>query len=345
MRLRRVLLVTFLALCWVAPSRAASVVIKLGTVAPEGSVWHDALLQVRQEWSKITNGEVELRIYAGGVLGGEGEMVRKLQRRSLDAVAITGAGLPRIDRSVEVLNIPLLFDSYGELEYVRGRIGPRLERRLEKRGFKILSWADAGWVYFFTKSPVRTPDDLRQLRLWTSSGAPEAEKLFKDFGLNVVPLPVTDMLTALQTGLIEAIDVPPLFALLDRSYQLAGHMTNLAWAPLNAAIVISTKAWRRIPARYGAALLKAIRGVARDTQTRIRRSGEEAIDEMQARGLTVVELDQATREEWRREARGAYPALRKSTGFPKLFDEVLRLSDEYKKNNPHGAAPPRAVKP
>ncbi len=345
MRVRLVLFAVLLAFAGAASSQAAPVVVKLGTVAPEGSVWHDALLQVRQEWREITNGEVELRIYAGGVLGGEGEMVRKLQRRSLDAVAITGVGLPRIDSSVEVLNIPLLFESYAELEYVRGRISPKLERRLEKRGFKVLSWADAGWVYFFTKSPVRTPADLRRLRLWTSSGAPETEKLFKDFGLNVVPLPVTDMLTALQTGLIEAIDVPPLFALLDRSYQLAGHMTNLGWAPLNAAIVISTKAWKRIPARYGAALLKAIRGVARATQVKIRSSGEQAIGEMQARGLTVVEVDAATRAEWRREARIAYPSLRKSIGFPKLFDEVLRLAEEFKKSNPDGAAPGRAVKP
>ena len=327
------------------PGMAASVVIKLGTVAPEGSVWHDALLEVRQDWKEITGGDVELRIYGGGVLGGEGEMVRKLQRRGLDAVAITGAGLPRIDRSVDVLNVPLLFESYAELDYVRERIASELERRLEKRHYKVLSWSDAGWVYFFTKTPVRTPDELRQLRLWMSAGTPDAEDLYREFGFNVVPLPVTDMLTALQTGLIEAIDVPPLFALLDRSYQLAGHMTDLRWAPLNAATVISTDAWSRIPSRFHDALVAAVRDVARATQAKIRSAGAQAITEMVSRGLTVVTLDEATRNQWRREAYDAYPVLRPRSGAPKLFDEVLRLAEEYKKNNMVGAAKGPAAQP
>jgi TRAP-type C4-dicarboxylate transport system substrate-binding protein len=309
----------------------ARTIIKLGTLAPEGSVWHDALLEVRQEWLSITEGEIELRIYAGGVLGGEDEMVRKLQRRSLDAVAISGGGLPHLDGSVDVLNIPLLFETYDELDYVRDRIAPELERRLETRGYQVLNWSDAGWVYFFTKTPVRTPDDLRGLRLWISSGAPEAEELLKDFGLRVVPLPVTDMLTGLQTGLVEAIDVPPLFALLDRSYQHAGYMTDLPWAPVNGAVVISSRSWQGVPARYHDALQEAIDAVARVAQDRIRRAGEESIAEMQRRGLEIVAVDAEALALWRQEAEAAYPALRATIGHPELFDEVLRLAAEYKK--------------
>ena len=341
----RFLLAVFLALATSAPAVAKPVVIKLGTLAPDGSVWHDALLQVRELWRDITDGEVELRVYPGGVLGGEAEMVRKLQRGSLDAVAITGAGLPRLDRSVDVLNIPLVFDSYAELDYVRERIAPELERHLEKRRFTVLTWFDAGWVYLFTKAPVSTPEDLRRLRLGTSAGQPEAEALFKEFGFQVVPLPATDMMTALQTGLIEAINVPPLFALLDRSYQLAGYMTDLSWAPLNAATVISTRSWKRIPSRHHGALLATIREVARSAEIESRRAGEQAIVEMKARGLKVIAVDDDSRAEWLREARAAYPALRESIGFPKLFDEVLRLAKEYKRDNPAAAAPEEARRP
>ncbi len=327
----RALILGVMMLVGLASPADARITIKLGTLAPEGSVWHDALLEARQEWLAITDGEVELRIYAGGVLGGEDEMVRKLQRRSLDAVGISGGGLPHLDDSVDVLNIPLLFESYEELDYVRDRIAPELERRLETRGFKVLSWSDGGWAYFFAKSPVRTPDDLRKLRLWISSGNPEAEKLFRDFGLRVVPLPVTDMLTGLQTGLVEAIDVPPLFALLDRSYRHASYMTDLRWAPVNGAVAISSRAWRKIPARYHDALEAAIRAAAGVVQGKIRQAGKQSIAEMQARGLKVVSLDPDTLALWRDEAQAAYPALRAHSGFPELFDEVLRLAAEYKK--------------
>jgi TRAP-type C4-dicarboxylate transport system substrate-binding protein len=308
----------------------ARIVVKLGTLAPEGSVWHDALLEVRQQWLAITDGEVELRIYAGGVLGGEDEMVRKLQRRSLDAVAISGGGLPHLDDSVDVLNIPLLFETYDELDHVRAQIAPELERRLEQRGYRVLNWSDAGWVYFFTKMPVRTPDDLRKLRLWISSGSPEAEKLLKEFGLRVVPLPVTDMLTGLQTGLVEAIDVPPLFALLDRSYEVASYMTDLPWAPVNGAIVISSRAWEKIPAEVHEPLQEAISAVAKVAQTKIRQSGTDSIAEMQARGLKIIPLDAETLALWRQEAQAAYPALRQNSSVPALFDQVLQFSAEYK---------------
>jgi TRAP-type C4-dicarboxylate transport system substrate-binding protein len=304
------------------------VVIKLGTIAPEGSVWHDGLLETRQQWRELSNGEVELRIYAGGVLGGEAEMVRKMQRRGLDAIAISGSGLPLIDNIVSCLNLPLLFGTYEELEYVRESVSMELEESLEANGYKALSWTEAGWVHFFTRSPVRTPNDLRELRLWTATGAPETERLFKQLGFRVVSLPATDMLTGLQTGLIEAIDVPPLFALLDRSFEVASYMTDLKFAPLTAATVITSSAWQRIPSEYQANLLQAIQTVAHALRAEIRRGEQEAIDEMTMRGLTVIDLDSAAMIEWNNTARSAYAELECAEQYPELFDKVLRLQQE-----------------
>ncbi|HEX6998066.1 MAG TPA: TRAP transporter substrate-binding protein DctP [Gammaproteobacteria bacterium] len=328
----RVLLAKLLALLLAlhaAPALAATVV-RLGTIAPDGSVWHDVLLEIAQRWRELSNGEVELRIYAGGVLGGEDEMVRKMQRRGLDALAVSGSGLPRIDPVVGCLNLPLLFESYEELEHVRNGIAPRLEASFEARGYKVLNWAEAGWVHIFAKSPVRTPDDLRSLRLWTSAGDPGGERLARELGFRVVPLPATDMLTSLQTGLIEAIDVPPLFALLDRSYQAAPYMTDLQFAPLNAATVITLPAWERIPAPLREPLLAAAREAAVPLRERIHQAEREAVEEMVARGLTVVELDAAARAAWRRMADSAYERLDCAREYPQLYERVLELRREYR---------------
>jgi TRAP-type C4-dicarboxylate transport system substrate-binding protein len=323
-------LVACLLLVSLPATGRARVVIKLGTIAPEGSAWHDALLSLRQQWLELSHGEVELRIYAGGVLGGEEEMVRKVQRRGLDAIAMSGAGLPYIDDSVDCLNIPMLFESYEELEYVRNGIAPELEKRFEAKQFRVLNWAEAGWVYLFTKRPVRTPDDLRKLRLWVAAGRPEVEKLYKELGLQVVPLSVTDMLTALQTGLIEAIYVPPLFALLDRSYQLATYMTDMKFAPLNAATVISVPAWERIPERYRQPFLAAAGQIGRALRDEIRQAGDAAIQEMRKRGLQVVELDAATLEQWRAEAQRVYPKFGCSLHYHELFEHILRLHRAFR---------------
>ena len=138
----------------VSPTASAQTVVKLGTVAPEQSVWHDALLRIAQDWRDISNGQVELRVYAGGVLGGEDEMVRKMQRRGIDALAISNAGLPLIDDIVSCLALPLLFDSYEELDRIRAAVAPEIEASLESRGYKVLGWAEAGWAFYFISIPI-----------------------------------------------------------------------------------------------------------------------------------------------------------------------------------------------
>lgn len=308
----------------------AQTVIKLGTIAPEGSVWTDALLRIAKDWREVSGGKVELRIYAGGVLGGEDELVRKLQRRVIDAVTLSGSGLPALDRSFDCLNIPLLFDSSDELDYVRDRVAPGIEQRLEKKGFLVLNWAIAGWVHIFSKEPIRVPSDLRRQRFWMTSGDPALEKVYKDFGLKVVPLPATEMLTSLQTGLIDATAAPPLFALLDRSFQVATHMLDLHWGALNAASVVSADAWARIPAELRPRLIEAARrqGVAmRDVG---RKAGDDAIREMRKRGLTVVQPSADERALWRTEAAKAYAGLRGPFCPADLYDEVMRTHGEYR---------------
>ena len=176
------------------------IVINMGTLAPEGTAWHDALLQMRQDWNRVSRGRVVLRIFPSGVQGDEYTMIRKMRIGQLQAVAVSGNGLSRIEPAISCLQIPLMLDSYEELDYVRDRLAPQLERMTEQKGFKILNWADAGWVRFFTKRPASTLDDIRGMKLLTSAGDPETEELYKDFGFQVVPLPYTEVLTALPNG-------------------------------------------------------------------------------------------------------------------------------------------------
>ena len=305
----------------------AQTVVRLGTVAPEQSVWHDALLEIAQRWRDISNGQVELRVYAGGVLGGEDEMVRKMQRRGLDALAISSAGLPLIDEIFSCLSLPMIFGSYEELDRVRRAVGPEIETALENRGYKLLGWAEAGWVHFFAKEPVHVPEDLRRQRVWTSTGAPEHEALLNEFGFRVVALPVPDMLTGLRTGLIDAIDVPPLFALADRSYQSANYMTDLQFAPLNSAVLISLAVWQRLPEEHHAAFLTAVEHSVSRLRAQTHEAEQQAIEEMAARGLNVVELTPAEIAEWDALARAAYPELACSREHPDLFARIMRLQN------------------
>ena len=313
--------------------RRPTIRIRLGAVVPKGSLWDESLQYVRQEWRRISGGTVQVTIYSGGVLGDEPEMVRQIRQGRIQAVGLSSVGLSRIDNGVSCLQVPMMFRSYDELDYVRDRVAPTLERRIEAKGFKVLNWADGGWVHTFTKRPARTPDDVRRMKLFTSAGDPETERLYKDFGFQVVPLSLTDMVTSLQTGMIEAFSTVPLFAQLQESYKLAPYMIDVLWMPLVGGTVISQKTWDQIPAAYRAPMLEAARGAGTRLRGDIRAMGDDAVRAMTKRGLQVIAVDAATRELWQSSAERAYPQLRGSYCPADLFDEVVRLRDGFRRDH------------
>jgi TRAP-type transport system periplasmic protein len=304
--------------------------INVGTSAPEDSPWHRILQRTREDWNRISGGKFVMRIYASGVQGDEVEMTRKVRIGQLNAVALSGVGLARVEPGVACLAIPMLVDSYAEFDYIRDRMTPRLEKLIEEKGFIVLQWSDVGWVQFFTKTPARTPDDVRKLKLFTGAGDPEGEKLQKEFGLQVVPLSVNDMLTSLKTNLIQAFDVPPLFAMLDQSFGVAKNMIDLKWAPLAGATLLSRKTWETVPSEQRPELLKAARTAAEKARAEIRQMGDDAVVQMQKRGLNVIQLDAATKAKWQSEADAAYPKIRGKLAPADLFDEAVRLHKEYR---------------
>jgi TRAP-type C4-dicarboxylate transport system substrate-binding protein len=302
--------------------------IRIGTIVPKGSLWDETLQDVGQRWQRILGPRLKMQIYAGGVLGDEADMIRKVRAGELQAVGLSSVGLSRIDSGVSCLQVPMMLASYDELDYVRDRLAPLLERRIEREGFKVLHWADGGWVYAFTKQPVRTPDDLRRLKLFTSAGDPETEKLYKELGFHVVPLSLADMIPSLQRGMIDSFATVPLFAQLQETYKLAPHMTDVRWTPLVGGTVIGLKIWESLPAEHRSAMLEAAQAAGTGLRGRIRAMDTVAIQEMRKRGLKVVEVDSAGRRAWDAEAEKAYPRLRDRYCPAEIFDEVKRLRDE-----------------
>ena len=288
---------------------AGAATIKRGTLAPEGSPWHEMLRDMAEGWKAASDGKVTLRIYAGGVAGDEPDMVRKMRIGQLHAAALTGSGLSRIAPEIQALQMPMMFRSDAELDYVRERIGPKIEAILEAKGFKLLTWGDAGWAHFFTTKPVVTPDDLRPLRLfmWGSTG-PYLDA-WKDEGYNPVPVPAPEIHTALTTGMIDAIVVPPIAALSFQWFGIANHMTDMPWAPMVGAIVISERSWRKIPKNLRARFLDISIAASAEAQAKFRAVGPQAIEAMEAYGLTVHQVPPEALEQWRK----AVDADRKST--------------------------------
>ncbi|MDX1814826.1 MAG: TRAP transporter substrate-binding protein DctP, partial [Thermodesulfobacteriota bacterium] len=206
----------FAALLFLFSFRAAyggPMIIKMATIAPEGSSWHRVLLDMGEEWKKVSGGKVALRIYPGGVVGDEEAMLRKMRVGQLHAAAISGMGLTFLDRSFYALHVPMMFASEEEFDYARSKISPQLEKILEGKGFIVLNWGDAGWVRFFAKDPFTHPSEMKAMKLYLGAGDAMLTQLYKEAGFRPVPISIVDMLPSLQTGLVEAFNAVPLAAL------------------------------------------------------------------------------------------------------------------------------------
>lgn len=309
---------------------AEPIVVKLGTSAPEGSSWDRIFKQMGEAWTQGSGGAVTLRIYPGGVLGDEPDLVRKMRVGQIQAAALTAVGLSGIDASVAALQIPMMFRSYEELDEVREKLRPALEKRLLEKDFLVLNWGDAGWVMFFAKEPFETPDDVKSMKLFVWAGDNEAVEIWKGAGFRPVPLPATDILTGLQTGLINAFDTTPLLALSSQWFAQAPHLLSLKWAPLVGATVITRKTWDRIPAATRPALLQAAAQAGERLKGDIRAANDKAIAAMQEHGLKVTEATPAVEAAWQKIAEAIYPKMRGTVVPAAMFDEVKRLRDEFR---------------
>jgi TRAP-type C4-dicarboxylate transport system substrate-binding protein len=307
------------------------VAIRLGTLAPSGSSFHSALVEMSQKWRQASAGNVKLTIYADGTQGGEADMVRMMRAGVLNAGMFTVVGLSEIDRSVGGLSfLPLMFQTWDEYDYVVTKLSPRLEKLLLDKGFVVLFWADAGWVRFFSKTPAIHPNDFKQLKIFTWAGDSYQVDMMKSLGYHPVPLETASILPGLRTNLINAIPLPPNQALLGQCYTAAPNMLALKWTVLSGAAVIRKDTWDKIPPDVQQQLRAAAAVAGEKIRTSDRKEDEESITAMQKKGLKVNPVSPQIEEAWKQLTKTLYPEIRGKKVPADIFDEVQRLVTEYR---------------
>lgn len=314
-----------------ASAQTAPVRIKLGTLAPQGSTWHQLLMSMGQDFSKASNGKVELKIYAGGTQGNEGEMIRKMSIGQLHAASMTVIGLHEITPEPQAEDVPFMIDSYEEYDYVHERIRGKLEAAIAKRNYQVLQWGEVGFVYLFSPEPYRTPADFGKGKVFTWNGDPGAEAAWKAAGFHPVVLSSTDLVPALTSGMINIIGQSPLYAYTTNLYGRAGNMLNLHWGFLTGATVVRKDTWEKIPADVRQELLKIAEDYSKRTREDVRKQNEDAIQQMKKRGLKVnTPLDLPG---WQQAAERANQVVRGKVVPEDTYDEVKQLRDEYRAQN------------
>ncbi len=305
------------------------IIIKMATLAPKGTDWHGMLIEMGQEWKKITKGNVQLKIYPGGIIGDERDMVRKMRIGQIHAAGITAEGLSEITPEFSGYFVPLAYQSSSDVKRVTKALMPRFNEGLKKSGFKMLHLGEVGWVYWFSKHSIKEPNDLRQMKFFTWAGDFKWEQAWKKAGYNPVALASTDIISSLQTGLINTIPTMPIYALAQQSFGIANQMLNLKWGVLMAGIVIDLDTWDRIPSKYHSDLTKVVNNIQNKYSSLNLDSEKNAISAMKNYGLIVNEINDSQKLMWFNEVDKVEPLLRGSIIPEDIYDTVIKLTNKH----------------
>lgn len=334
--LKRTIAVALVAIATsVALLSAAPVTIKLATLAPANTTWHKALLDMGDTWTKTTEGRVKLVVYAGGTQGDEPSALRMMRPGvgTLQAGLFTAGGLAQIDEAFNALAMPFFFESDEEELAVQNKLSPVLEQRLQAKGYRLLNWGTGGWVQIFSKKPLRSLDDVKASKLFTSKGDDRMVQFYASNGFHPVALLPTDIPAQLKlsTGLIDAAPNTPYLALTLQIFRDAKYMLDVHAAPFVGATIISTEAWNKISADDQAKVMAA----AKAMETRIRAEGPkqdaDSITQMQARGLQVIKLDPKANAEFRAAATKLLGSMRGNMVPADVYDMAVAARDAFRK--------------
>ncbi len=316
---------------------AAPVELKIATVAPDGSSWVEALRRAATEVEQGTEGRVRLRLYPGGAMGGDQTMLRKIRIGQLHGAAVTSGALASISHDLEAYGLPLLFRSEAEVEAIRARFDPRLTASIEAGGFVCFGFSGNGFAFLMSTRPVRSFEDLKGRKAWLPEGDEVGRTTLEAVGLVPVPLGVADVLTGLQTGLVDTVAGPPVAAVALQWFTKADHLVDLPLLYTFGGLVVSDKAFARIGTADQAAVREILSRVIRDLDRRSWQDNHGAREALVKQGVEILIPSSEVAQRWAEVARDARATLSRRLEIdPDLAREIdaalaeLRAADAAK---------------
>jgi TRAP-type transport system periplasmic protein len=305
--------------------------VKIGTLAPQASIFCDMISTIGNDWKSASKGQIEFQIYPNAIAGSEPDMIRKMKIGQMDAAGLTSMGIYIIDPSFTILQLPGIFNSYDELDYCRKRMTPLIDARMEKQGFKVLNYSDLGGIYFFTKKPVKSISELKKLKMCTFATDRNTKGMWSKAGFTVVDLEYTELLSSLQIGLIDGFINAPIFALANQWFGVARYMVNVNYGYMQGMTIIRMEKWNSFDHSLQDTLLKISNTVADSVLPKIRALDKTAIEQMEQFGLRVYTPPKEEMGSWLEPLVQIYPNIRGDLVPTEIFDKAFQLRDEFRK--------------
>jgi TRAP-type C4-dicarboxylate transport system substrate-binding protein len=325
MRIFGITLCVFLLLAQLSPGAETNITIKLATLAPEGSSWMKTFTALNSEVKKKTENKVQFRIYPGGVLGDEMDMLRKMKIGQIQGVALTSAGLSTLFREMDVLQIPFLFQKYEEVDAVLTKMDSFFRKGFENNGYILLGWSEAGFIYLMSTVPITSVADLQKAKVWIWEQSPMSKAIFDEAKVSAIPLSIPDVLVGLQTGLVNVVYAPPTGAISLQWFTKIKYLTDVPLAYLAGAIVVKKETFQQISPPHQSSIIEISQRHLDQLKTVTRNENREAIRVMTKHGTKIVTPSKDQIDEFKRLSNQAMSRLGSQSFSKKVFNEVSSI--------------------
>ena len=278
----------------------AAKTLKFATLAPAGTTWMKEMKAGADKVKKRTDGRVKLKFYPGGVMGNDQSVHRKIKIGQLQGGAFTQVGLAQVNSSVQVMGLPMLFRSLEEVDYVRERMDPIIKQKMEGSGFVLLGISEGGFARILSKQPMQDLEALRSSKVWVPEGDRVGLAVFEGLGISPISLPISDVFTGLQTGLIETVPVNPTSAIAFQWHTSTAYMTDIPITFLTGLLAVTKPEFDKLSAEDQAVLREEMGAVFKRLDELNRIDNQAAKEALQQQGIAFVMPNPGEAERWRK---------------------------------------------
>ena len=300
--------------------------IKIATLAPEGTAWMKTLREGGREIEKETSGRVKFKFYTGGVMGNDAAVLKKMKIGQLNGGALTTTALARSYPDINIYSLPFLFNDNAEAEFVRKTLDPYISKGLEKKGLVLLGVSDGGFAYLISRKRINRTEDLKGTKSWIPVGDEVSGSVFRSAGINPVPLPIADVYTGLQTGLIDTVTAPPVSTIALQWHSRMKHLLDIPLAYVVGTLVVDKRAFGKLSKKDQAVVKKIMAEKFKALGDINRSDNEKAMQALKNQGIQFTKLSQNEEAPWRKLGEKASEKIN-----AQLDPKIKTIVDEAKK--------------
>ncbi|MBZ2189761.1 TRAP transporter substrate-binding protein DctP [Alcanivorax sp. JB21] len=321
----------FTACVLLLPLSAAAMEFKISTLYPDGTAAVNRLKEAGKQLEKETDGRVSLRIYAGGTMGDDRAVQRRIRIGQLHGSLAQAGAFASSYKDSQILNLPLAFRSLDEVDHVRAELDPLIRDGFEDNGWVVFGPMDGGFAYLMSRNPVASVSDLQRQKVWLPAGDTGSAMAAREFGISPVVLNLGAVLTSLQTGVIDAFAAPAVPALTLQWYTRVSHFTEMPLLYTYGVLALGKQHVERLSDEDQVTLRRVLSEAAADLDNAERAGNRRAMEALRGQGLEPVEPNAEQLREWRTLARQATDRLVEGGEISEdMLARLNALLDEYR---------------